>query len=174
MYAASAILAAVHARRQTGRGQHIDLALLDVQIAWLINQGAAYLVTGETPGRLGNGHPQIVPYETFPAADAHFIIAVGNDAQFARLCTVLGQPEWPRDPRFATNAARVKHRATLVPLMAQMTIARQAQAWIAALEEAGVPCGPVNTLAQAFSDPQPQHRGMRITMAHPAAPAGSI
>lgn len=174
MYAASAILAALHARRHTGRGQHIDLALLDAQIAWLINQGAAYLVTGETPGRLGNGHPQIVPYETFPAEDGHFIIAVGNDAQFARLCTVLGQTDWPRDPRFATNAARVKHRATLVPLVAQITITRPAQSWIAALEEASVPCGPVNTLAQAFSDPQARHRSMRITMDHPAAPDGQV
>ncbi len=174
MYAASAILAALHARRETGRGQYIDLALLDAQISWLINQGAAYLVTGENPGRLGNGHPHIVPYETFPAADGHFIIAVGNDTQFARLCAVLDQPDWPGDPRFATNAARVKHRATLVPLIGQITITRPAQEWIAALEEAGVPCGPVNTLEQVFADPQALHRGMRIAMPHDAAPDGQV
>lgn len=174
MYAASAILAALHARRDTGRGQYIDLALLDAQISWLINQGEAYLVTGENPGRLGNGHPHIVPYETFPAEDGHFIIAVGNDSQFARLCAVLEKPEWPGDPRFATNAARVKHRATLVPLIGQITITRPARAWIAAFEDAGVPCGPVNTLAQVFSDPQVLHRGMRITMPHPAAPDGQV
>ena len=174
MYAASAILASVHARCETGRGQYIDLALLDAQISWLINQGAAYLVTGENPGRLGNGHPHIVPYETFPAEDGHFIIAVGNDTQFARLCTALGQPDWSGDPRFATNAARVKHRAALVPLIGQITIARPAGDWIAELEAVGVPCGPVNTLAQVFSDPQALHRGMRITMPHQAAPDGQV
>jgi len=174
MYAASAILAALHARRETGRGQYIDLSLLDAQISWLINQGAAYLVSGENPGRLGNGHPHIVPYETFPAEDGHFIIAVGNDTQFARLCAVLGQPDWPGDARFATNAVRVKLRATLVPLIGQITITRPAHEWIAALEEAGVPCGPVNTLEQVFADPQALHRGMRITMPHPAAPDGQV
>jgi len=174
MYAASAILAALHARRDSGRGQYIDLALLDAQIAWLINQGAAHLVTGENPGRIGNGHPHIVPYETFPAEDGHFIIAVGNDTQFARLCAALGQPDWPGDARFATNAARVKRRATLVPLIGQITITRPAQAWIAALEDAGVPCGPVNTLEQVFADPQALHRGMRIAMPHAAAPDGQV
>lgn len=174
MYAASAILAALHVRRETGRGQYIDVALLDTQISWLINQGAAYLVTGDTPGRIGNGHPHIVPYETFPAEDGHFIIAVGNDSQFARLCTALGQPDWPGDPRFATNVARVTHRGTLVPMIGQITITRPVRDWIAALEEAGVPCGPVNTLAQVFADPQALHRGMRITMPHPAAPDGQV
>jgi len=174
MYAASAILSALHWRHQTGRGQYIDLALLDSQIAWLINQGAAYLVTGENPNRLGNGHPHIVPYETFPASDGHFIIAVGNDAQFARLCAVLEQPGWSADPRFATNAARVRNRATLVPMIGEITVTRASDEWIAELERAGVPCGPVNTLEQVFNDPQVQTRGMRVSMPHAHAPDGQV
>jgi len=174
MYASSAILAALHARRETGRGQHIDLALYDSQIAWLINQGLAYLVSGENPQRLGNGHPHIVPYDTFPASDGHFIIAVGNDSQFARMCGAMGQPDWAADPRFAKNVDRVRHRNTLMPLIEAITATRPAQDWIAMLEELAVPCGPVNTLSEVFSDPQTLAREMRITMAHEKAPDGQV
>jgi crotonobetainyl-CoA:carnitine CoA-transferase CaiB-like acyl-CoA transferase len=174
MYAASAILAALHARRETGKGQHIDLALYDSQIAWLINQGLAYLVSGENPQRLGNGHPHIVPYDTFPASDGHFIIAVGNDGQFTRMCEVMGHPEWAADPRFAKNVERVRNRKTLVPLIEAITVTRPAQDWIAMLEEVAVPCGPVNTLSEVFADPQTQARDMRITMAHEKAPDGKV
>ncbi len=174
MYATSAILAALHARRETGKGQYIDLALYDSQIAWLINQGLAYLVSGENPERLGNGHPHIVPYDTFPASDGHFIIAVGNDGQFARMCEVMGRPEWAADPRFAKNVDRVRNRKTLVPLIEAITATRPAQDWIAMLEEVAVPCGPVNTLSEVFADPQTQAREMRITMTHEKAPGGKV
>jgi len=174
MYAASAILAALHARRETGAGQYIDLGLFDAQIAWLINQGVSYLVSGETPHRLGNGHPHIVPYETFPSEDGHFIIAGGNDAQFARLCNELERPEWVEDARFATNAARVRNRKTLVPMIGAVTITRPAQHWIAALEAVGVPCGPVNTIPQVFNDPHTLARGMRIRLPHASSSDGGV
>ncbi|MFW6024649.1 MAG: CaiB/BaiF CoA transferase family protein [Dichotomicrobium sp.] len=174
MYAASAILAALHARRETGKGQYIDVSLFDSQVAWLINQGLAYLVTGEDPPRRGNGHPTIVPYDTFPARDGHFIIAVGNDAQFGRLCEVLGQPGWAQDPRFATNVQRVRNRETLMPLIGEVTATRPSRDWIAELERVGVPCGPVNTLSEVFADPQTQARQMRITMPHDGAPDGKV
>ncbi len=174
MYATSAVLAALHARQMTGKGQHIDVALFDSQIAWLINQGVAYLVDGEDPPRRGNGHPHIVPYDTFPATDGQFIIAVGNDAQFARLCEVLGRPEWVHDPRFARNVDRVRNREVLMPLINEVTATRSSQAWIADLEAVGVPCGPVNTLSQVFNDPQTLARQMRITMPHEAAQGGEV
>jgi len=174
MYAASAILAALHARQQTGKGQYIDLALFDSQIAWLINQGLGYLVSGEDPPRRGNGHPHIVPYDAFPSADAHFIIAVGNDSQFARLCDVLGEPDWASDQRFSRNVSRVRNRETLMPMIEAITATRPSDHWIAALEEVGVPCGPVNTLSQVFADPQTKARDMRITMPHERAPDGQV
>jgi len=174
MYATSAILAALHARRETGRGQYIDLALYDSQIAWLINQGLAYLVSGENPERLGNGHPHIVPYDTFPASDGHFIIAVGNDGQFARMCAVMGRPDWAEDPRFARNVDRVRNRKTLMPMIEAITATRACGDWIAALEAVEVPCGPVNTLSEVFSDPQTQAREMRITMPHAGGPDGTV
>ena len=174
MYAASAVLAALRARDATGRGQHIDLALFDSQIAWLINQGLAYLTDGEIPVRRGNAHPTIVPYETFPAADGWFILAVGNDNQFRKFCEAAGRPEIAVDPAFATNAARVRNRETLVPLLREITATRTQADWMAALEAAHVPCGPVNDIAQAFDDPQARHRGARITMAHPTAAGGSV
>ncbi|WP_428688424.1 CaiB/BaiF CoA transferase family protein, partial [Roseibium sp.] len=153
MYATVSILAALNHRHETGEGQYIDVSLLDAQVSWLINQGAGYLVSGEVPGRLGNGHPTIVPYETFPAADRSFILAVGNDSQFGKFCEVAGAPELAADPLYAKNADRVRNRKQLVPIIRRLTIEKSADEWIALLEEAGVPCGPVNDLGQVFSDP---------------------
>jgi crotonobetainyl-CoA:carnitine CoA-transferase CaiB-like acyl-CoA transferase len=174
MYALASVLAALRAREITGRGQYIDMALLDTQISWLVNVGQAYLVDGKVPGRLGNAHPTIVPYETFPASDAWFIIACGNDGQFARLCEVAGQPELAADPDYATNRARVINRAVLVPLLREITASRTAADWMRDLEAVGVPCGPVNSVAEAFDDPQAVARGMRITMPHPVAAGGTV
>ncbi|WP_417682130.1 CaiB/BaiF CoA transferase family protein [Roseibium sp.] len=167
MYATVSILAALNHRHQTGEGQYIDISLLDAQVSWLINQGVAYLVSGEVPGRLGNGHPTIVPYETFPASDRSFILAVGNDSQFRKFCTVAGASELAEDPRFAKNADRVRNRKELVPIIRRLTIEKSADAWIECLEREGVPCGPVNDLAQVFADPQILARHMKITMDHP-------
>jgi glutaryl-CoA transferase len=169
MYAATAVLAALAHRDRSGRGQWIDLALLDVQVAGLANQAESFLASGRAPGRLGNAHPSIVPYQAFAALDGHVVIAVGNDGQFARLCEVAGVPELARDPRFATNAARVEHRAELVAALRPILAARASAEWIAALEAAGVPCGPINDLAQVFDDPQIRHRGLRVEAPHPVA-----
>jgi crotonobetainyl-CoA:carnitine CoA-transferase CaiB-like acyl-CoA transferase len=166
LYAAVAILAAVNHRDRTGEGQHIDLALLDVQVACLANQAMNFLVAGEAPRRLGNGHPNIVPYQDFPTADGDFILAIGNDGQFARFCELAGRGELARDERFATNAARVKHRDILMPLLRQTTVMKTTAAWIDLLEPAGVPCGPINDLAGVFADPQVRHRGLRLDMPH--------
>ncbi len=169
LYASTAILAALAAREHTGRGQHIDLALLDVGVACLANQGMNYLYSGETPRRMGNAHPNTVPYQDFPTADGDMILAIGNDGQFARFCTAAGRPEWADDPRFRTNAARLAHRTALIPLMRQTTVMRSTREWIALLESVGVPCGPINTIAEVFADPQVQARGLQFSMPHPAA-----
>ena len=169
LYASNAILAALAERERSGLGQYIDLALLDVQIACLGNQALNYLTTGVPPKRLGNAHPNIVPYQDFPTADGDFILTVGNDGQFRKFCEVAGRPEWATDARFATNSARVANRDELIPLIRQVTVFRTTAEWIAALEQAGVPCGPINDLAQVFTDPQVQARGTRIRMAHPLA-----
>jgi crotonobetainyl-CoA:carnitine CoA-transferase CaiB-like acyl-CoA transferase len=169
MYAATAVLAALAHRERSGRGQQVDLSLLDVQVAALANQAQAYLATGVAPGRLGNAHPSIVPYQAFAAADGHFVVAVGNDGQFGRLCEVLGRPALAADSRFATNAARVEHRAALLAILEPALASRPSSAWIAALEEAGVPCGPINDLRQVFEDPQVRHRGLRQEVDHPLA-----
>jgi len=174
MYATVAVLAAVEARHRTGKGQHIDIALLDSQIAWLANQGVSYLVSGEMPQALGNAHPTIVPYETFPASDHAFILAVGNDAQFARFCAEAGCPTHSDDPRFSKNADRVRNRAVLIPLLQDITRKRSAADWINTLEAAGVPCGPINTIPEVFDDPQVQHRGMQINLPHAASAEGSV
>ncbi|MEW9898325.1 CaiB/BaiF CoA-transferase family protein [Chitinivorax sp. PXF-14] len=165
LYAAIGVLAALAHRERTGEGQHIDLALLDVQIACLANQAMNYLTTGVAPTRLGNAHPNIVPYQAFPTADGDIILAIGNDGQFARFCEVAGQG-WAGDERFATNRARVDHRQVLVPLIRQTTVMRTTADWIAALEQAGVPCGPINTLDQVFADPQVRHREMQLSLSH--------
>ncbi|KZM50046.1 CaiB/BaiF CoA-transferase family protein [Labrenzia sp. OB1] len=167
MYAAVSILAALNHRNTTGEGQSIDISLLDAQVSWLINQGVAYLISGDVPGRIGNGHPAIVPYETFPAADRSFILAVGNDTQFAKFCAIAGAPELATDPLYARNADRVRNRKQLIPLIRRLTIEKSAAEWISLLETAGVPCGPVNDLAGVFADPQVLARQMRITLPHP-------
>ena len=164
LYAAIGVLAALAHRDRTGSGQHIDLALLDVQVAALANQALNYLVSGQPPGRLGNAHPNIVPYEVFQAADDHFILAVGNDGQFRRFCEVAGRPDLSVDLRFATNPARVQNRAVLVPLLADVIAVRRRADWLTALEAAGVPCGPINTLDQVFDDAQVRARGLRLDL----------
>ena len=174
LYAMTAILAALHKRSETGRGQHIDVALLDSQVSWLINQGTAYLMTGDVPGRLGNGHPHIVPYETFQASDGEFIIATGNDEQFTRLVTAAGQPELATDPRFKKNVDRVKNRHLLIPLLNDLTRQKTKAEWIALLDEISVPGGPVNNLKEAFGDPQTVHRGMTVEMPHALSGSGTV
>lgn len=166
MYASSAILAALHARHSSGKGQHIDISLLDCQVAWLINQGAGYLVSGEVPPRRGNEHPTIVPYGTFKASDQAFIIAAGNDDQYQRLCECIGAEGLATDDRFAKNKDRVLNRRALIPLIDEKTAEKPSKYWLETLEKAGVPCGPVNDLAQTFADPQIQHREMVVTMPH--------
>ncbi|MCY1403800.1 Acetyl-CoA:oxalate CoA-transferase [compost metagenome] len=169
LYASTAVLGALAHREQSGHGQHIDMALLDVQVACLANQAMNYLTTGVAPRRLGNAHPNIVPYQDFPTADGDFILTVGNDGQFRKFCEVAGHPEWAEDPRFASNRERVAHRAELIPLIRQATVFRSTAEWIAALEPAGVPCGPINDLAQVFADPQVIARGLRLELPHPLA-----
>ncbi|HET8610847.1 MAG TPA: CaiB/BaiF CoA-transferase family protein [Burkholderiales bacterium] len=169
LYATIGILTALTHRSRTGEGQHIDMALFDAQVAALANQSMNYLVSGIPPQRLGNAHPNIVPYQTFRTRDGDIIVAVGNDGQFGRLCEVAGRPELAADPRFATNAARVAQRAALVPLLAAIIATRDSADWLAALQKADVPCGAVNDLAGVFADPQAQHRGMKIDLPHPAA-----
>ncbi len=159
LYASNAILAALHARERTGRGCHIDMALLDTQVSVLGNQAVHYLLTGSAPPRLGNAHTAIVPYQVFPASDGHVIIACGNDGQFRRLCAVLGAP-WCDHPLYATNPARVAGREVLVPLIAERTQQRTKADLLAALEAVTVPAGPINTLAEVFADPQVVWRGM--------------
>jgi crotonobetainyl-CoA:carnitine CoA-transferase CaiB-like acyl-CoA transferase len=167
MYATTAVLAALAHRERSGRGQHVDLALLDVQVAMLANQAQSFLVSGRPPGRLGNAHPSIVPYQAFATSDGHLVLAIGNDGQFARFCEVAGRPELARDPRFATNASRVQHRAELVAALAPVLAARASRAWIDVLEPAGVPCGPINDVRQVFDDPQVRHRKLRVEVRDP-------
>ncbi len=169
MYANAAILSALHARHATGRGQHIDISLLDSQIAWLINQGQGYLVDGKVPPQRGNEHPTIVPYGTFPASDRAFILAIGNDGQFARFCAEAGRAELAEDPRFTRNADRVRNREVLIPLLGEITVTRTAAAWIAALDDKAVPCGQINTVAEAFAQPQTQAREMVVSLPHPVS-----
>ena len=164
LYASNAILAALHARQQTGEGQHIDMALLDVGMAVLANQAAGFLATGQAPGRMGNSHPSLAPYQDFPTQDGAMLLAIGNDGQFQRFCAAAGQPEWAQDARFATNTLRVQHRAALIPAMEAVTRTRSTAAWIALLEDKAVPCGPINTIAQAFDDAQVKARGLRVDL----------
>jgi len=168
LYATIAIQAALAHREKSGLGQHIDLALLDVQVACLANQAMNYLVSGHAPQRMGNGHPNIVPYQDFPTADGDMILAIGNDGQFARFCELAGHAAWSSDQRFATNAARVRNRGELIPLLRQATVMKTTAQWIALLENAAVPCGPINDLAAVFVDPQVLHRGLRVELPHAA------
>lgn len=169
LYAVIGMLTALAHRDRTGEGQHIDLALLDVQVACLANQAMNYLVSGAVPQRLGNAHPNIVPYQDFPTVDGFLIIAVGNDAQFARLCAALHLDELARDPQFVTNQARVAHRITLIDTLSTATRTRTTAEWVVALEHAGVPCGPINDIDAVFADPQVQARQMRIDLPHPTS-----
>jgi formyl-CoA transferase len=160
MYTCVAILAALHARERTGEGTTIDMALFDTQLAVMANQASNALVSGKDPPRQGNTHPNIVPYQPFEAVDQPIIIAVGNDRQFARLAEICGHPEWTSDERFASNGARVANRAEMVGLVSEAIRPKPAAEWLAQLEKAGIPAGPINTLTQALSDVQAQHRGM--------------
>jgi crotonobetainyl-CoA:carnitine CoA-transferase CaiB-like acyl-CoA transferase len=174
LYATIAVLAALSAREHTGRGQHIDMALLDCQVAVLANQAMNYLASGAAPVRLGNAHPNIVPYQAFAGADGHFILAVGNDDQYRRLCELLGQPELGADPRFVSNAARVHNRDALVPALEACFQARNCVDWLADLEQRGIPCGPINSIDQVFQDPQVLERGMRLELPHSVAGSVSL
>ena len=167
LYATVGILAALARRERSGVGQQIDLSLLDVQIASLANQASNYLVGGAVPRRIGNAHPSIVPYQDFPTADGYMIVAVGNDGQFASFCKALGNAEWAHDERFVTNPQRVRHRVALIEMITQATVGRTTSEWIAVMEAAGVPCGPINTLDQVFADPHVQARGARVEVPHP-------
>ncbi len=168
-YATIAVLAALAHRDRTGEGQYIDMALLDVQVAMLANMNTNYLASGVAPKRWGNAHPNIVPYQTFQAADGWIIVAVGNDGQFRKFVEAGGRPELSADPRFATNPQRVANRDTLVPILAEMVKPRTRAQWIADLEAAGVPCGPINTLDDVFEDAQVKARGLRVDLPHPSA-----
>lgn len=164
LYASNAILAALNVRHHTGQGQHIDMALLDVGMAVLANQAAGFLATGQAPGRMGNSHPSLAPYQDFPTQDGNMLLAIGNDGQFQRFCAAAGQPQWASDERFATNTLRVKHRAELIPAMEAVTRTRTTADWIALLEDKAVPCGPINTIAQAFDDAQVKARGLAVSL----------
>jgi glutaryl-CoA transferase len=174
VYAATAILAALRRRDETGEGAHIDMALLDTQVGVLANQAMSYLVSGNVPTRMGNAHPHIVPYQVFEAADGHVIVAVGNDAQFVRFVAILGQPELAADPRFRTNADRVENRALLIPILSEATAKIKRAEFLAALENAGVPAGPISSVADVFADPQVIARGMRIELNDAAAAGGTV
>ena len=167
MYAVSAILAALHHKNNTGHGQHIDLALLDTQVAWLANQGSNYLVSGNVPQRLGNAHPNIVPYQTFKAQDGYILLAVGNDNQFRKCCELMGLDELSQDARFVTNHQRVEHREVLIPIMQQRFIQESMQHWLDLLSSKHIPCSPINSLDKVFANEQIQHRQMVFDLEHP-------
>lgn len=172
VHAVVGILAALRRREATGRGGHVDMSLLDTQVSVLANQAMNYLVSGRAPTRMGNAHPNIVPYQVFPVADGHFIAAVGNDGQFARFAAILGRPELASDPRFATNPARVANRAELVPILTGLTLRWERDALLAAMEKDGVPAGPINRVDQVFADPQVQAREMQLEL--PLDGGGSV
>jgi len=174
MYAAVGILAALQERLGSGRGQHIDIALLDTQIAWLVNAGTNYLTDRKVPKRLGNGHPNIVPYQVFPSADLPMILAVGNDAQFERFCHVAGMPDIPKDGRFATNVMRVQHRDEICAIVEARLKTKPRAFWLESLERVNVPCGPVNDLEAVFNDPHVRARGAELHMDCEWAKGGEI
>jgi len=172
LYAANAIQAALIHQQKTGQGQYIDMALLDVQVATLANQAMNYLASGNNPRRLGNAHPNIVPYQAFETADGYMILAVGNDAQFERFCDLAGNPELATDERFQKNSNRVRHRETLVPQVSVIMRTKTSADWLEQLNARGIPCGPINDIDQVFADPQVRHRGMQLELEHPVA--GSV
>jgi formyl-CoA transferase len=165
VYATSAILAALEVRHRTGTGQYIDMALLDVGMAILANQAAGFLNTGKVPQRQGNSHPSLAPYQDFPTQDGAMLLAIGNDGQFARFCEATGQPQWAADPRFASNTLRVENRSVLVPAIESITRTRTTAQWIALLEDKAVPCGPINSIGQAFADEQVLARSLVVNQA---------
>ena len=169
LYATIGVLGALAHRDRTGEGQWVNLALLDVQVAVLANQAMNYLVGGKAPQRLGNAHPNIVPYQAFATLDGHIILAVGNDGQFAKFCQVAGRPELAQDPRYATNPARVANRKELVPILELLLEQRTSRDWLSALEAVGVPCGPINDVSQVFADPHVQARHIHQDLPHPTA-----
>jgi crotonobetainyl-CoA:carnitine CoA-transferase CaiB-like acyl-CoA transferase len=174
VYSAVAIEAALLARAKTGEGQHIDMSLMDVQVSVLANQALNYLVSGKPPRRMGNAHPNVVPYQAFETSDGYMIIAVGNDGQFKNFCNVLALPEVRDDPRYATNGERNKHRATLISALTEKTRARTRADLLQALEKAGVPAGPIRSIDEVFADPQVQARQMRNDLPDEVAKGGSI
>lgn len=169
VYAAVAVLAALANRAVTGKGEYIDLAMLDVQVSLLANQAMNYLLADKTPRRTGNAHPNIQPQNVFKCADGQIVLVVGNDGQFANFCRVIGRPELSGDTRFSTNAERVRHRSVLQPIIEDALIRKDRQYWIQKLEEANVPCGPINTIPEVFQDPQVIHRQMLRHIPHPQA-----
>lgn len=172
MYASTALLSALRHRDATGEGQFVDLALLDTQIAWLINEGVNYLTWGKEPVRRGNAHSNIVPYDVFPTKDGYVILAVGNDGQYQRFCGFAGAPELATDERFLSNDKRVRNRDALTPILRELVRKKTTDEWVQGLAPLGVPSAPVNTVPQAFEDPQVQHRGMRIELDHPLSADG--
>lgn len=174
VYGVVGVMAALRRRDATGEGGHVDMALFDTQVSVLANQALNFLVSGKAPRRMGNAHPNIVPYQVFPVADGHIVIATGNDGQYVKLCKVLGAPELAQDPTYATNALRVKHRKALCDRLAELTRTFLRADLLAGLEKAGVPAGPINTVADVFDDPQAIHRGLRVDLDAPAAAAGTI
>jgi crotonobetainyl-CoA:carnitine CoA-transferase CaiB-like acyl-CoA transferase len=170
MYSLVAILSALHHRQTSGRGQHIDAALLDCQVAWLSYAAQYYLTSGQVTPRVGNAHPNIVPYEAFPAADGFIILGCGNDEQFRKFCAFAGRMDLFEDPRFASNESRHRHRGILIPLMREVTAQRPQGHWIEGLAKAGVPCSPINQVDQVFEDRHVQTRGMTVDMVHPLTP----
>ena len=169
MYASIAICAAIAHRAESGIGQHLDLALLDSQIALLAYQNTNYFSTGKPPARIGNLHPNIVPYQPFKSSDGEVIVACGNDNLFRRFCEAAGRPELAQDPRFASNGKRVENRAEMTRVIQEFFGKRSTAEWLELLEAAGVPNGPINDLAQVFEEPQVKARGVRIELAHPVA-----
>lgn len=167
LFAASAILSALHYRERTGKGQYIDVALLDTQVAWLANVAHNYFATGETPKRYGNGHPNLVPYETFPTADGQVALAVGSDAQFRKLCEAMGRPDLWQDARFKDNAGRVKYRKILIPILQDLFRAGTTKEWIERILKVNIPIGPINDVATILNDPHVAARGMVQEIEHP-------
>jgi len=174
MYATVAVLAALQERHRSGRGQHLDIALLDCHVAMLANQNSNYFASGVAPTRAGNAHQNVVPYQVFAAADGHLIVATGNESQYRAYCKAIGAPELGDDPRFATNRLRVTNRDTLIALLADIMKRGRRDDWIARLEAAGVPCGPINNIAQAFSHPQVRARQLRRDLPHPLGGSAAV
>ena len=174
VFACSSILAALEVRHQTGKGQHIDMALLDCGMAMLANQAIGYLNTGAVPTRQGNTHPSLAPYQNFPTSDGQMLLAIGNDGQFARFCEAAGKPEWAQDPRFGGVAPRNVNRNTLIPLMMEVTCTHSTAYWIKLLEDKAVPCGPINAINESFADAQVQHRDIWVKQAVAANRPGPL